>query len=79
MDAPLTQVNPDRHISLNQESLIQGRGRCLVRVRIVRRPATKITWWIRAPWLIRCTIVPLIHRQARINHRKVKVAALVSE
>jgi hypothetical protein len=28
----------------------------------------RLSWWIRAPWSIRCTIDPPIHRQARINH-----------
>jgi hypothetical protein len=37
------------------------------------RPAW-ITWWKRARRLIRCTIVPLIHRQARINHANPRFA-----
>jgi hypothetical protein len=28
----------------------------------------RLSWWIWATRLIRCTIVPLIHRQARIHH-----------
>jgi drug/metabolite transporter (DMT)-like permease len=27
----------------------------------------RLSWWIRAPWLIACAGVPLIHREARIN------------
>ena len=28
----------------------------------------RLSWWKGVRRLIRCTIVPLIHRQARINH-----------
>ena len=32
------------------------------------RSSSEIAWWFRASWLIWCTMIPRIHRQARINH-----------
>ena len=34
----------------------------------VRRSPARLPWLIRAPRSIRCTMVPPIHRQARIHH-----------
>ena len=43
---------------------------CLVHRCIVRRPAARRSWWKRAWRLIWCTMMPLIHHQARIHHKK---------
>ena len=45
----------------------------------VVRIARKRSWLIRASWWFWCTIDPLIDHEARINHAKVKVIALVCE
>src|SRR6185437_12587673 len=36
----------------------------------VVRSSSRLSWWIRAWWLFWCTIDPLIHHEARINHGK---------
>ena len=74
------------HQILHARQILRGPGQALVneqapeRWRLMRfmrhlriRPAW-ITWWKRAWRLIRCTIVPLIHRQARINHANPRFA-----
>ena len=55
------------------------RLRCLVHKFIVRRSAAETTWWIRAMWLIWCTIDPRINRIARINHVIFTIIVLVDE
>ena len=54
------------------------RGR-RVPVCLVRRPTAKRSWWKRAWRWIECIMVPLINRQARINHAKVTIIAPSSE
>jgi len=40
-----------------------------------RRGMVRLSWWIRAWRLFRCTGVPLIHRQARNNHANLRTYA----
>ena len=51
----------------------------MVRKRSMRYVARKRSWLIRVMRLIRCTIVPQINHEARINHVKVTMIVLVSE
>jgi len=51
----------------------------MMQERLMVRRAVERSWLKRAPWLIRCTIDPLIHRKARINHERVRVIKPVIE
>ena len=51
----------------------------MMQERLMVRRAVERSWLKRAPWLIRCTIDPLINHQARINHEKAQVIELVIE
>ena len=50
--------------------------RAVVRERALVRQFRKRSWWIRASWLIWCTIDPLIHHQALIHHAKSRSVVL---
>ena len=58
----------------SRERASAGRWRLMRFMRHLGHRAGQITWWKRARRLIRCTIVPLIHRQARIDHANPRFA-----
>jgi hypothetical protein len=54
-------------LPVNAASESQSLGGLGQKVRSVM-PAARLTWWIRASWLIWGNIAPLINREALINH-----------